>query len=59
MEMRLDEDELIRRLRRDFSKLNPDIDPETIDFRSNIDPYLTLGENVELMQKAFPTYRWE
>jgi hypothetical protein len=57
--MRLDKQELVRRLRRDFIKYNEFVDPERIDFNSYADTELTYGENIGLFQENFPSYRWE
>ncbi len=45
-----------------FSRLNPDIDPQRIDWditgKGPFDPLATYHENVYNMERAFPAYTW-
>ena len=50
---------MIRNLKRRFQKLNPEADPEVIDWEAYVDPNLTYWENLERLKEAYPQYRWE
>ncbi len=49
----------IAAIRRMFQQLNPEIDSQTVDFSSYVDPSLHMPENIAILREAFPTYRWE
>jgi len=39
-------------------RLNPEVDPELIDWEAAVDPKLRIPENREKLAKAYPMYRW-
>jgi hypothetical protein len=41
-----------------FTRDNPDVDPETIDWASHWNPYLPLEEVVEKLREKYPRYIW-
>jgi len=49
---------LIVALRKHFAKLNPNVDPEVIDWMSYYDPTLTYDELLEVFAKSYPEYKW-
>lgn len=52
----------VKHLKRIFSKLNPDIDPQEVDWditgRGPLDPTAPLAENRQNMENAYPQYTW-
>ena len=46
-------------LRRIFSKLNPTVGNDVVDFESYVDPSLHMSENIEVLKRAYPVYRFE
>ena len=49
------QEEAARRL---FKRLNPEADPGDIDFSAHIDETLSLEENIDKLEKAYPMYVW-
>ena len=49
---------LIVALRKHFTRLNPDVDPEKIDWMSYYDETLSYSELLDVFAKAYPEYRW-
>jgi len=49
----------IGHLQHAFEELNPDIDPQMIDWTMVLDEKGTMGENVEAFAAEYPQYRWE
>ncbi len=41
-----------------FARLNPEVNPNSIDWRAYIDSTLTFEENIENLKRLFPVYRW-
>jgi len=52
----------VEHLRRIFSKLNPDLDPQRIDWditgKGPLDPTAPYSENHQNMENAYPQYKW-
>lgn len=48
----------IETLKRIFKSLNPEADPETVDWQYEVDSTLTLPENRLELSIKFPTYKW-
>jgi hypothetical protein len=49
---------LIRALKRAFLQLNPGASVDAIDWSAHVDSSLTLSENLQIFERAYPGYRW-
>jgi len=48
----------LEHLQRTFMDLNPSSAVDLIDWRATIDEELTMGENVDLFEEAYPQFSW-
>ncbi|MDH2900488.1 MAG: hypothetical protein PXY39_05910 [archaeon] len=49
----------IKFLTKEFEKLNAGAEPASIDFVGIVDEKLHTSENRELLEKAYPTFKWK
>lgn len=48
----------LEHLQSTFSDLNPGTGVDVIDWRAIVDPTLTMGENVDAFEEAYPQFNW-
>ena len=48
----------IELLRKIFTKLNPDVNPDVIDWEAEVDETLTFAENRNNLSQHYPTFKW-